>query len=256
MSGIFHRKLGEGFPLILIHGFCESHEIWNNVVEPLAEKFEVYTIDLPGFGKSELLQTSFSIDDVAEKVFSWIETEAIKNPVVLGHSLGGYVTLSMAKNHSEKIAAIGLFQSSAFPDSEEKKANRNKTIEFVNNYGVDPFVETFVPSLFFDKKHSAISQTLAIAKKTPKETLIAYTAAMRDRHSTIDVVKNYKKPFFILGGENDSIITPEIVSEHEKLAVHSKTFLLKNTGHAAMIENPEMAKNAIEKFMIEEVMNH
>src|SRR5882762_1616418 len=101
MSTIFYRQLGKGQPLILIHGFCETHEIWNGVAEKLSEKFEVFTIDLPGFGNSPSLKTPFSLDTIGTKVYDWITKEKIKNPVVIGHSLGGYVTLAMAARHGE-----------------------------------------------------------------------------------------------------------------------------------------------------------
>src|SRR5258708_5460057 len=146
MSTIFYRKYGKGYPIILIHGFCETHEIWNGFVEGLSKKFEIFVIDLPGFGNSPILASPFfSIDDAGAKVFEWIVQQKINQPIVIGHSLGGYVALAMAKRHAEKFAGLGLIQSTAFPDSEERKANRNKVIEFVKAHGTDPFIDTFVP---------------------------------------------------------------------------------------------------------------
>src|ERR1043165_252005 len=144
MSSIFYRKLGKGHPIILIHGFCETHEIWNGFADKLAEKFEVFAIDLPGFGGSPLLPTPFSIQEVAVKVRDWIDQVGLQFPIVIGHSLGGYVALAMAKKSQENIAGIGLFQSTAYADSEERKTNRNRVIAFVKAHGADPFIDTFV----------------------------------------------------------------------------------------------------------------
>src|ERR1041385_8521417 len=104
MSPIFYRTVGKGHPVVLIHGFCETHEIWNGFADQLAEKFLVLAPDLPGFGESAILQTPFSIADVASVVIEWIDQLNLKSPIVVGHSLGGYVTLAMAKKSPEKFA--------------------------------------------------------------------------------------------------------------------------------------------------------
>ncbi len=249
MSTIFFKKSGSGHPLVLIHGFCENHEIWTEFAEALSEKFEVYLIDLPGFGNSPLPSEPFSIDSIGAEVSEWIDLKRIEQPIIIGHSLGGYVTLAMAARHPEKFAGIGLFHSTAYPDSEERKTNRNKVIEFVKAHGVDPFIDTFVPSLFFNKKHLAIPAVDKIARSTSQQTLLAYTAAMRDRPSSIDFLKKVSKPLLILGGDKDSVIPAEITKELGQLNRKSIVHLFKNTGHMAMYECPQEAQKVITEFV-------
>ena len=247
---IFFQKLGKGQPVILIHGFCETLEIWNGVAEKLAEKFEVFSIDLPGFGKSQLPSTPFSIDEIGTKVLGWIDHKKIRNPVVIGHSLGGYVALAMAAKSPEKFAGLGLFHSSAFPDTEDRKANRNRVIEFVKAHGTDPFIDTFVPGLFFDKNHGAIPQAEKIARNTSIETLLAYTAAMRDRPSSIDFLQSYDCPVLVIGGEKDSIVPLETTLEFGQIAPKSTLHILKGIGHMAMYEQPDEAQAIVADFIL------
>ncbi|GHN00362.1 alpha/beta hydrolase [Cytophagales bacterium WSM2-2] len=249
MESIFYRKLGKGHPLILIHGFCETHEIWNGFADQLSKKFEVFVIDLPGFGGSPLLQAPFTLDQVGIQVCHWVAREKIANPVVIGHSLGGYVTLAMAAREGEKFAGIGLFQSTAFPDSEERKASRNKVIEFVKAHGIDPYIDTFVPGLFLDKKHPAIPEVDRIARKTLKETLLGYAAAMRDRPSSVDFLKNCRKPVLILGGAHDTIVPAAVTEQIGQLAPQSKVRLIENIGHMAMYESRNEALEIVEEFV-------
>jgi pimeloyl-ACP methyl ester carboxylesterase len=249
MPAIFYRKLGKGYPIVLIHGFCETHEIWDELAKGLSEKFEVFVIDLPGFGSSPALKAPFSINEVAEEVFEWIVQQKIHNPIVIGHSLGGYVALAMAKSHSEMVAGLGLIQSTAFPDSEEKKINRNKVIEFVKVHGKDPFIDTFVPGLFFDKQHPAIQKADKIARQTSEETLLNYTAVMRDRPSSIDFIRSTECPLLIVGGDRDIIIPAEITLEHARLAPKSEVHLLKEIGHMVMFESLNGIQNIIELFV-------
>lgn len=248
MSSIFYRRVGKGLPIVLIHGFCETHEIWNGFADKLAEKFQVFAIDLPGFGESQILAPPFSIEDVASAVQQWTTQMNLNLPLIVGHSLGGYVALAMAKKFPEKIGGIGLFQSTAYPDSDERKANRDRVIEFVKKHGADPFIDTFVPGLFFDKHHPAISETYRIARKTKKETLIAYTAAMRDRPSSIDLNTYFHKPVLILGGEKDAIISVETTLQHADFFGETEVHILRNAGHMAMFENPEESLKIVEEF--------
>jgi pimeloyl-ACP methyl ester carboxylesterase len=249
MSAIFYRRFGKGYPIILIHGFCETHEIWDELAKGLSKKFEVFVIDLPGFGDSPSLTNPFSINEVAETVFEWMVQQNISRPVVIGHSLGGYVGLAMAKNHSEKFAGLGLIQSTAFPDSDEKKANRNKVIEFVKAHGTDPFIDTFVPGLFFDKHHPSIPEVDKIARRTSRETLLNYAAVMRDRPSSIDFIGSTTCPLLVIGGDKDSIIPAEITIDHGRLAPHAEVHLLKDVGHMAMFESPKETQTLIELFV-------
>ena len=131
MEEISFRKSGKGKPVLLIHGFCETHEIWNGFAEKLSEEFQVFAIDLPGFGESPLPETPFSIHDVAEKLLSWIDQQNIRLPFLVGHSLGGYVALSMAKQAQQKISGLCLFHSTPYPDNDDRKSNRNRVVEFV-----------------------------------------------------------------------------------------------------------------------------
>ena len=247
---IFFRRLGRGIPVILIHGFCETHEIWSGFDENLSEKLEVFVIDLPGFGKSPISKIPFSINDIGAIILDWISQFKIAQPVVIGHSLGGYVALAMASQAPEEIGGLGLFHSTAFPDTDEKKTNRSRVIEFVKTNGKDPFINTFVPGLFFDKKHAAIRLVDKIARRTSTQTLLTYTAAMRDRTSSIEFIRNYAKPVLVLAGEKDSIIPVETARELEMLAPKVILHVLKETGHMAMYERTEEAQNIVKDFVL------
>jgi len=249
MEDIFFQKSGKGKPVLLIHGFCETHEIWSEFAEKLSKRFEVFIVDLPGFGDSPLPSAPFSIQDVAGKLIGWIDRENIISPFLVGHSLGGYVALAMAKQAQEKMSGLCLFHSTPFPDNDDRKSNRNKVIEFVKKNGVDPFIDTYVPGLFLDKKHPAIPDVYKIARKTSEKALLAYTVAMRDRPSSIDFLKEFEKPLLTIAGDNDSIISVESVREFGHLAKTSWVHILENTGHMGMFEQPGKAVRILSDFM-------
>ena len=191
MSRIYYQEKGKGHPLVLIHGFCETHEIWDRFADNLSDTFRVLLPDLPGFGKSPLPPTPFTIQDIGLAMLGWMDELHLDRPVVIGHSLGGYVALAMVDVQPGRFPGFGLFHSTAYADSEEKKENRNKVIDFVSRKGVQPFIDTFVPGLFYQKGNPHVMEIHQIASRTPAETLVAYAAAMRDRPSRVALLETF-----------------------------------------------------------------
>jgi len=246
---IFYKEKGSGVPVVLLHGFCETNEIWDELIPELADHAHLISIDLPGFGDSTLPKKPFSIADVASEVVSWLKEKGIKSPVLVGHSLGGYVALAMVRQDPAYFRKMVLFHSSVFADPEEKKENRNKTIDFVERNGVAPFLETFVPTLFFDKNHPSIPEVKNITARTTKETLIAYTEAMRDRPSQEDFLKGYDGLTLVIAGEHDGVIPMEISKKMAQLSPKITFCTLGKTGHMGMYESTLASAEAIGKFL-------
>src|SRR6187402_3467112 len=189
MSDIFFEQQGLGNPVILIHGFPMSHFVWKDFASRLTANVTVYTPDLPGFGQSKILPSPFSIDDVANKLLEWIESNGIKKSVLIGHSLGGYVALAMIEKRPDLFVGLGLFHSTALADSAEKKDSRTKVVEFVEKNGALTFTSNFIGPLFADPTHPAISFVKEIASQSSAEAVVGFTQAMRDRPNREAVLK-------------------------------------------------------------------
>jgi pimeloyl-ACP methyl ester carboxylesterase len=252
MSNLFYTENGDGLPVILIHGFCETNEIWNDFKKDLSPHFKVLCPDLPGFGKSRLPEGEISIESISEIIAKWLKEKKITECVMIGHSLGGYVALHVAEAHQDIINGLGLFHSSAFADSEEKKENRNKSIEFVKNHGSEPFVESTIPSLFYEERRnefkSEINRLIDIGKKTSDRTIIAYTEAMRDREEKDEVLQFFTQKVLIIAGDNDNAVPVDKTMAMEKLAPQTTFHLLEKTGHMGMIERKQETLSIVRNF--------
>ena len=97
MAHISYKEYGGGYPLLFLHGFCETNKVWEDFAHLLSNDFHVLCPDLPGFGKTSLFANSFTIDDVAKEIKNWLRELSINKCLVVGHSLGGYIALSMAR---------------------------------------------------------------------------------------------------------------------------------------------------------------
>ena len=248
MRPLHFSESGKGYPLVFIHGFCETSEIWKEFTKPLAKHFHVYALDLPGFGQSDLLPLPFSIDQVSDAVAQWLRENKIFNSLIIGHSLGGYVALALARRHIDLIKAIGLFHSTSFADTLEKKENRNKVIEFVKRNGVAPYIETLVPGLFFNKENPNIHEVQRIALMTKKETLIAFAESMRDRSDSDEILRNREIIKFFISGREDTVIPPEITKKSAEMSQNCTFFELAAVGHMGLFEAKTECQRIISDF--------
>lgn len=250
-AGIFYTDQGKGFPVLFIHGFCETHEIWTSFSNELSKNFRVLTIDLPGFGLSESLRSPFSLTDVAVKVIELLSSLQIDSCIVIGHSLGGYVTLAMVEQNPNRIKAFSLFHSTAYPDTEERKLSRNKVIEFVSKHGVQTFIESFIPPLFFDQSNKHILPLVKLASQTRLETLVAYLEAMRDRPDRTNVLQYFDGHVLFIAGERDSGISSESIRKQAELAAKGIVTVLPEVAHMGMFEDERTTSLKVYDFMKE-----
>ena len=248
--GINYQEKGTGLPILLIHGYCETHEIWGPMVDRFSAAFRVITIDLPGFGTSPALEAPHSIDDVATRVLQFL-SDFLKTDscVVLGHSLGGYVALAMIEKRPELFRAFGLVHSTAFADSDERKAARNKVIEFVKTHGSEPFVRSFIPPLFHNQSASYVQPVVDLALKTAASSIISYAGAMRDRPDRTHVLRSFSGPVLFQAGDKDTIIPLAGVQEQVSMTRNATFSVLQGVAHMGMIERTEEASSAIEGFL-------
>ena len=249
MNKIFSVKKGKGNPIILIHGFCETHKIWEDIADSLALNNSVFCLDLPGFGKSPIPEQEFSVSDIAAQVIEWIHENGFENPILVGHSLGGYIALEIARQNSIKLKGLVLFHSTAKADTQEKKANRNKVIDFVSKNGAEAFLATFVPSLFYKKDNTQLEKIRNICAATKAEAIIRYSYAMRDRLDYLDLIKIAPFPILFLCGEYDSFISAEDSSNQSISCINSTLIFLTHSAHLGMIENPIDSLTGLKLFI-------
>src|SRR5688572_13418725 len=95
---IFYRVFGNGKPVLLVHGFGETGEVWKNQIDWLGNKFKLIVPDLPGSGQSDLID-DMSMEGMAESLKTILDTENYGGPKVsiIGHSMGGYIALAFAE---------------------------------------------------------------------------------------------------------------------------------------------------------------
>jgi pimeloyl-ACP methyl ester carboxylesterase len=242
------QETGRGPVILLLHGFPMNQAVWDEFRFLLSGEFRVISIDLPGFGGSDLPNGSFSLDDAADTILAWLLQNNIHTCVPIGHSLGGYIALAMVEKDAKQFAGFGLFHSTAYADSAEKKESRLKVIDFVKRNGALAFTSNFIPPLFADPHHPAIETVRSIATQSSAEAVEIYTHAMRNRPDRLHTIKQFVKPILFIGGEQDSGISTETILEQGAASQTSEIHILPNVAHMGMFENPETCAYIIKNF--------
>ncbi len=247
------KEEGSGQAVILIHGFCEDKEMWDSFSKELSTDFKIYCPDLPGFGESPLLDDSITLETIAIHLEEWLEANQIQDPIVIGHSLGGYVIMALAELMGQKIKAIGLFHSTSFADPDEKIKTRNKTITFIKKHGSDKFMDTFVSPLFAENNRKefkeAVDLLTSAGKRASDNAAVFYTEAMRDRKDRFDVWKNYSGPKLFIAGILDPAIPIEDSRQHK---AHSTSYHeLEGVAHMGMFEAETKCLKIVRGFLEE-----
>ncbi len=233
--------------IILIHGFGEDHFVWENFISLLPGKHTYYTPDYATFTDSE------SIEDYVKWLREFLKERDIERCVLIGHSMGGYIALTFAEKYHEMVQGLGLFHSSAYPDDEEKKAGRLKTIDFIEKHGSEEFIKGFYPKMYtedFRKKNKDLIESHIKRYGTfSKKSLINAQMAMRNRKDTTSVLKQANYPVMIIAGEEDKFVPVEAAKEQIKLLKKGYSDVLGGVAHAGMFERPAECAKIVETFI-------
>jgi pimeloyl-ACP methyl ester carboxylesterase len=249
MTDLFFREYGTGVPVILLHGFPMNQQMWDSFAEKLSDQFRVFTIDLPGFGKSPGLPGPFSIAQVADHVCAWIRDKKLNKCALIGHSMGGYVALAMAEKAPELFSGLVLFHSTAYADSAEKRESRNKVLEFIDKHGIHAFTSNFIGPLFADPQHDSIAKVRSITMEATAETVKGYTQAMRDRPDRLEVLTAFHNPILFLAGEKDAGISVQSIQQQAARSPLAEAYILSNVAHMGMFENEKKSISIIRSFL-------
>ncbi|MDB4203649.1 alpha/beta hydrolase [Flavobacteriaceae bacterium] len=227
-----YLEIGEGTPMIILHGLMGGLSNFNNVAQFFPEKgYKVIIPELPLF---ELPLLTTNVNSFAKYLKEFISHKKLDKVILLGNSLGGHIGLLYTKQYPQNVKALvitgssGLYES-AMGESYPKRGDRNYIKTKTENVFYDPAIAT--PELVdevFETVNDRVKliRTLAIAKSAI-------------RHNMGKDLPQMNTPTCIIWGENDSVTPPEVGTEfHEKLP-DSDLFWIKKCGHAAMMEHPD-----------------
>lgn len=233
--------------IVWIHGFGEDSDVWADFLPGIPSYYTSHVFDhatLTGYS---------SISEYANDLRAFITAGAIENPVLIGHSMGGYIALEYAARYPQQVSGLGLFHSSAAADSDTKKNERDKTRAFIGQHGSAAFIRNFYPNMFTERFRSEnadlIAQNTRQYSALAPEALMAATESMKNRQDHLETLKSFAFPVFQILGKQDTFVPLEKGLEQTALLQRPFTLVLDNVAHAGMYEAPSICTEFITHYL-------
>ncbi|MFS0727093.1 alpha/beta fold hydrolase [Paenibacillus sp. 1P07SE] len=249
-----NEKIGKdaGPTVILLHGYCGSSAYWKDVLPVLQHAGRVIVPDLRGHGASSApADEVYGMEDFADDIIRLMDHLYVRQATLIGHSLGGYITLAVAERYAERLNGFGLVHSTAYPDSEEAKAGRDRAVETIERDGVAAFVDGLVPKLFapehLESMPDQVARVKEIGRGTSRHGAAAAARGMKARPDRNDVLKSTLLPVLLVAGGKDGVIAPERTFSVDKPNITNA--LLADAGHMGMIEKADEEAAQLLQFL-------
>lgn len=244
--------------LVLLHGFMENISIWSDMEPHLSENFSLLKIDLPGHGKSEIIAEVQTMEIMTEEVKKVLDHHNLQKVHLLGHSMGGYISLGFAEKYPEYLKSLTLFFSSYLADNEAKKEQRIKSYRIIKD-AFPHYVRAGIPNLFNpnerDILEGKIETALEVALSTNNMGALASVKGMVERTDKKHVLENLDAKILILAGKHDNAVKTETMIKHLPDKTNIKSYIL-DCGHNGHWEKPSICAEIINTELLHNLPKH
>ena len=245
---------GEGKPVILLHGFPLCREMWEKQATALHQAgYRVITPDLRGFGESEATVDGYEMASLADDVAALMDYLKLKQAVIGGMSMGGYILLSLLENHFQRLSAALFIVTRGAADDEPGKEKRRLLAKDVKAGRPETVSAAFEKVLFAtdtkEKQPEIIEKVTGWMNNTDPKALIGGLLGMAERKNYLPLLSHFALPALVIAGEEDVTIPPE---NSEALAESLPNAILKvlpEAGHMANLEQPEEFNRTLLGFL-------
>ena len=249
MQDIFVEDVGSGTPLVLVHGFLGSSEMWQPQINFFKDDFRVIVPALPGFGKSQTINSCDSIQGMARSILHSLNRKNIKKFHLMGHSMGGMVVQEMTRLASEKILKLicyGTGPRGNIPDRFETMDESRKKLKID---GLESTAHRIAKTWFIEGDKAKYFYLCSDAgKQTSIEATDNGLVAMKN-WSGVDELKNIKNKTLIIWGDQDKAYNQNQVETLNKYIPDSELRIIKGCSHNVHLENPAEFNETVKKFL-------
>lgn len=258
---LYYELHGKGRPLILISGLATSHHIWLPLIDNLKKENQILIFDNRGIGESDNPDTAYTIEDMAEDVFSLIQNLNLEKPDILGSSMGGAIAQMLAIKHGGNIGKLIL-------DSTTSKLNFSSYLasDFILGlYKIKISLEqkalSFIPWVFssdYLEKEGNLKKTIKDFLKNPSfptESGFKRHLEALKKFDSRELLEKIENPTLILRGEKDILILKDETEALVQNIPFASYYSFKKTGHSICIEKPEAFTKIVLDFINEKIFS-
>lgn len=247
---VFFKSVGTGKPMLLIHGYPLSGELFkNNRAALAAAGFQVITVDLPGFGKSVAPSKEASVENYARTVLGAMDALGLKTATVGGMSMGGMTLLQMYRLAPQRFNALVFIDTTADPAGIAEAASWRGNAVQAQQMGVASLVPGLLPRMLTGVDRMSMPNQVmflgGLVKQASLNGAVGGGNALATRPDANPVLATIKVPTLLIFGVEDNVTPIELAMKMQKGISGSKLVLIPGAGHAATFEKASATNAAI-----------
>ena len=249
------REAGAGLPVLLLHAFPLSGEMWEPQLAALSGSFRLIVPDLSGFGASQggHPDTVCRMSDLAADAVALLDHLEIGRAVVGGLSMGGYAALALCEGAPERLRGLILADTRSGADADEARRTRLDTAHRALQEGTDFLAGSLPPKLLGrttrERRPEVVAQVERMIREAPPAGVAAAQRGMAARPDRTHVLRRLDMPVLILVGEEDEITPPAAARAMEQEIRGGELVTLPEAGHLSSLERPEAFNEALAGFL-------
>ena len=249
MQDIFVNDYGSGTPLVLVHGFLGSTDMWEPQIEYFKENFRILTPALPGFGKSNKVKSCDSIECMAKAILNSLKIRQVEKFNLLGHSMGGMIVQEMTRLASDKVLKLICYGTSPRGNIPGRFETIDESREKLKMNGLEVTANRIAKTWFINEDKAKYFYLCENAgKQTSLEATDNGLIAMKN-WSGINNLKNIKNETLIIWGDQDRAYNYSQVETLKNNISNSSLKIINGCSHNVHLEKPDEFNNCVSDFL-------
>ncbi len=247
-------------PVVFLHAFPVNYKMWKPQMEYLQQKNRGFIAwDYPGFGKSKILEKEMNLTDYGEFIYQLLQDLGIHKGIFVGLSMGGYVALSLYRNHPNIFAGLMLANTKASADTAEGKQKRMTMVDSLKkSLDLSPVIDTHIEKFFTEETRqnnkNLVNQVEHLMQDSTVAGVIQAQKAMAERADSNELLPQMDFPVTVVSGDSDELISVSLAEEMANKIPNAKLEIIPGAAHLSNMEKPEKF-NACLMELIERVQS-
>lgn len=244
---LFYEEVGQGEPVVLLHGYPLDHTIWAPVVEGMKNEARFILPDLRGFGKSPDTNEIYTMRLLAEDLRVLLDKLGLERVILVGHSMGGYIALSFAHAYPGYLSGFGLVSTQADADSPEKRQSRLVAARDARRRGMASIAKNMAPRLTQDA--AVQKQLFEIMMRNRVPSMVNALKGMAERCDANPWLGAVKVPAVVIAGGQDQLIPIQKSQTMAQMLYKGWLVEIPDAGHVPMLERPAAVMDALRQLI-------
>jgi 3-oxoadipate enol-lactonase len=251
---LHYEIYGRHTPLLLIHAFPLSGQMWAPQIGDLAKEANLIIPDMRGFGKSDQPPMTYEMEILADDCMALLEAIGVDRPAVIGGlSMGGYISLAFLRKYPQKVAGLILAATRASADTPEGKNNRAQAAEKTRNLGVGALVADLLPKMMAQVTYTSNPQLVSHVENMMLNAsvngVVGALLGMKERLDSQDLLPQIDFPTLIIHGADDQLIPSQVAEDMHAVIKGSHLLIVPDAGHLLNLEQPPIFNQALQEFV-------